>query len=247
MCLNAILAALIEPPLSPFALGLTTPRDRHSAIDHHLQRDTMAWKGAWKGGLASSTMVLFNVASPRTACWAIRSQVRSISSSRKPQRIPRGALLYGPSPKVEVLVRCPHSSFCPAVPASSDKFLHSSLRSPAATLTFDLEDSVHASSKPAARARLASFLRELSSPARPPHGLSIAVRPNTLHLPPDEGGLGEDGAVRLASGEEELKEGYGVEDVRSVWGSEGAKRWNDGAGPMMVAPKVGPPDACERA
>lgn len=144
---------------------------------------------------------------------------RAISSSTKPKAIPRGALLY--------------------VPSSSDKFLTSSLKSSASTLTFDLEDSVHVDSKSSARTRLSSFLEfgippttanspssSASGRARPLHGLSIAVRANSIHIPDESG---------------EMKEGFGEQDIVEIWGGNGGKRWNDGAGPMMVLPKIDHP------
>jgi hypothetical protein len=35
-----------------------------------------------------------------------------------------------------------------------------------------------------------------------------------------------------------MKEGFGEQDIVEIWGGNGGKRWNGGAGPMMVLPKV---------
>jgi hypothetical protein len=36
----------------------------------------------------------------------------------------------------------------------------------------------------------------------------------------------------------EMVDGYGKDDIVEIWGGEGGKRWNGGAGPMMIMPKV---------
>lgn len=122
-----------------------------------------------------------------------------------------------------------------AVPASSDKFLQKSLTSTSPTITYDLEDSIHPSFKESARSNLISFLRSFPSDnaARSFDGLSVAVRPNSPFTPVDEY-ASMDEQERLKEGEE----GWGMRDIPDVWGSEGARRFNKGAGPMMLLPKV---------
>ena len=133
------------------------------------------------------------------------------------------------------------------VPASSPKFLKSSLTSSSQTITYDLEDSVHASAKESARESLVEWLAQ--RPAQGLHGrglngLSIAVRPNSPFLASEA----EDGpesakdqrreTVREKSDAGRDEGNVGLRDVMKVWGSDGARRINEGAGPMMLLPKV---------
>lgn len=139
------------------------------------------------------------------------------------------------------------------VPASSPKFLKSSLTSSSQTITYDLEDSVHASAKESARESLVEWLAQI--PAQGLHGrglngLSIAVRPNSPFLASEA----EDGpesakdqrreTVREKSDAGRDEGNVGLRDVMKVWGSDGARRINEGAGPMMLLPKV--KTACPR-
>jgi hypothetical protein len=135
------------------------------------------------------------------------------------------------------------------VPASSPKFLKSSLSSPSQTVTYDLEDSVHASAKASARQSLIEWLEQIPADGiqgKGLDGLSIAVRPNSpFTAPEEEEPLGE-ADIGKAQQRETLREksesareeNVGVQDIMRVWGSKGARRINDGAGPMMLLPKA---------
>lgn len=131
------------------------------------------------------------------------------------------------------------------VPASSPKFLKSSLASPAQTIIYDLEDSVHASAKASAREALIEWLAQIPAEGiqgRGLNGLSLAVRPNSPFTAADA----EDDVERsnhdvyetLREKSERGRDDESVADIMQVWGSAGARRINDGAGPMMLLPKV---------
>ncbi|KAJ9096117.1 hypothetical protein QFC19_007343 [Naganishia cerealis] len=154
---------------------------------------------------------------------------RGMISSTKPKLIPRGSLLY--------------------VPASSPKFLKSSLSSPSQTVTYDLEDSVHASAKASARQSLIEWLEQIPADGiqgKGLDGLSIAVRPNSPFILPEEEEVGDETRLGKDRVYETLREksdsakeeNVGMQDVMRVWGSQGSKRLNDGAGPMMLLPKA---------
>jgi hypothetical protein len=123
------------------------------------------------------------------------------------------------------------------------------LTSPSQTITYDLEDSVHASAKESARESLINWLGEIPDQGIQGKGLkgfSIAVRPNspfTSSEAEEEPESGKDQPREtLREKREEGKDGdnVGVCDVMRVWGSNGARRINEGAGPMMLLPKVNP-------
>ncbi|GHJ87451.1 hypothetical protein NliqN6_3853 [Naganishia liquefaciens] len=159
-----------------------------------------------------------------------RIQSRSMISSTKPKDIPRGSLLY--------------------VPASSPKFLRSSLSSTSQTITYDLEDSVHASAKASARESLIEWLAHMPAQGiqgKGLNGLSIAVRPNSPFLAlegehePESAKDQRRETVREKAEAGRDGENVGLRDVMHVWGSDGARRINEGAGPMMLLPKVDHP------
>ncbi|KAJ9098701.1 hypothetical protein QFC21_004349 [Naganishia friedmannii] len=144
-------------------------------------------------------------------------------SSTKPKCIPQGSLLY--------------------VPASSPKFLKSSLSSPSQTVTYDLEDSVHASAKASARQSLIEWLEQIPADGiqgKGLDGLSIAVRPNSPFIAPEEEELLGDADMGKDQARETLREksesarekNVGVQDIMRVWGSKGARRINDGGSPI---------------
>jgi citrate lyase subunit beta-like protein len=166
-------------------------------------------------------------------------------SSSKPKDIPRGSLLYGESilPRISPV---PNPQLF-TVPASSPKFLKSSLSSPSQTITYDLEDSVHASAKASARKALIDWLEQIPSEGiqgRGLNGLSLAVRPNSPFLAPEAEDDAESGkekvyeTLRDKSEAGRNEDNVGMQDVMKVWGSSGARRLNEGAGPMMLLPKA---------
>lgn len=135
------------------------------------------------------------------------------------------------------------------MPASSPKFLKSSLSSPSQTVTYDLEDSVHVSAKASARQSLIEWLEQIPADGiqgKGLDGLSIAVRPNSPFMTPEEEEVVGEADVAKDRARETLREksetaresNVGVQDIMRVWGSKGARRINEGAGPMMLLPKA---------
>ncbi|KAI5452133.1 hypothetical protein NCC49_001071 [Naganishia albida] len=126
------------------------------------------------------------------------------------------------------------SSLLLLVPASSPKFLKSSLASPAQTIIYDLEDSVHASAKASAREALIGWLAQIPAEGiqgRGLNGLSLAVRPNspfTAADAEDDGERGNDDVYEtLREKSERGRDDESVADIMQVWGSAGARRIND--------------------
>lgn len=131
----------------------------------------------------------------------------------------------------------------------------SSLKSSSATLTFDLEDSVHVREKTKARHLLKDFLggeairRAVDQGVdgdgigrqRSWTGYSIAVRPNSPFTAEEEEADGDrSGRIRdsdATDGLQEPPEG-GRADLEAIWGGKEGQSFNSGAGPMMVLPKV---------
>lgn len=117
-----------------------------------------------------------------------------------------------------------------------------SLASHSSTITYDLEDSVHPSSKDSARTALKTFLAENKAALRNRSlgGIPVAVRPNSPYTAKDDYTTLSKVTEEDTNGQEDVlqMDSWGYQDIQSIWGEDGPESLASKNGPMMLLPKV---------